>query len=248
MRHLVAAFNGGFQSRHGGFGMLADGIAYLPPKPYAATVMELGDGSTAFGTWPDSPTTPGDVVAFRQNLTALVQDGRFNPWGRDDWGGAPPGWPDTTHVTRSALCLTREAFVGYFYSAAISPQDLANAMLAARCRFGVHLDMNWHHVGFELYHVEPAGRLAPLGRPLERDWEAEGSVPDMPDLEFRARRMTRSMDHMLFPRYIGHEARDFFYLTSRDVPPDGAAPDAHLVFADTPIVPAAIWKARQAAR
>jgi hypothetical protein len=56
------------------------------------------------------------------------------------------------------------------------------------------------------------------------------------------------MDHMLFPRYIGHEARDFFYLTSRDVPPDGAAPDAHLVFADTPIVPAEAWRARQATR
>jgi hypothetical protein len=245
---LVAAFNGGFQTQHGGFGMLADGVEYLPPKPYAATVMELGDGSTAFGTWPDSPVVPGDVVAFRQNLTALVEDGRFNPWGRDDWGGAPPGWPDTTHVTRSALCLTREGFVGYFYSAAISPLDLANAMLAARCVYGVHLDMNWHHVGFELYNVEPAGQLPQLGRPLERDWEAEGTVPDMPGLEFRARRLIRSMDHMLFPRYIGHEARDFFYLTSRDLPPDAAAPDAHWVFADTPIVPVEIWKARQAER
>ncbi len=219
LRHLVAAFNGGFQTRHGEFGMRADGTEYLPPKPYGATVMELRDGSNAFGTWPDSPAVPSDVVSFRQNLTALVQDGQFNPWGRDDWGGAPPGWPDAIHVTRSALCLTREGFVGYFYSPAVSPQDLGAAMLAARCRFGVHLDMNWHHVGFELYDVAPVGGLPSLGRPLDRDWEAEGIVPDMSDLAFRARRLTRAMDHMLFPRYIGHEARDFFYLTSRDVLP-----------------------------
>jgi hypothetical protein len=219
MRHLVAAFNGGFQTQHGEFGMQADGILYLPPKPYAATVLELRDGSNAFGTWPDSPTVPDDVIGLRQNLTALLQDGKFNPWGRDTWGGALPGWPDQIHVTRSALCLTEEGFVGYFFSPAISPEDLATGMLAARCRFAVHLDMNSHHVGFELYDVAPDGRLPPLGRPLELDWEAERSVPDMPELMFRARRLTRTMGHMLFPRYIGHESRDFFYLTSRAILP-----------------------------
>ncbi len=94
MGHLVAAFNGGFQAQHGEYGMQANGIEYLPPKPYAATVVELRDGSNAFGVWPDSANVPDDVVAFRQNLTALVQDGKFNPWGRNWWGGTPPGWPD----------------------------------------------------------------------------------------------------------------------------------------------------------
>ena len=36
---------------------------------------------------------------------------------------------------------------------------------------------------------------------------------------FRARRMIRGMGHMLFPRYIQREARDFFYLTSRTILP-----------------------------
>src|SRR5262249_41478802 len=69
------------------------------------------------------------------------------------------------------------------------------------------------------YDVAPEGQLAPLGRPLQNDWEAEGKVPELPGWVFRSRRMIRGMGHMLFPRYIHREARDFFYLTARPVLP-----------------------------
>jgi hypothetical protein len=219
MKRLVAAFNGGFQAQHGEYGMQANGIEYLPPKPYAATVVELRDGSNAFGTWPDSAVVPDDVIAFRQNLTALVEAGKFNPWGRNWWGGTPPGWPDQIHSARSAICLTQQGYAGYFYSISISAEDLALGMLDAQCSYGIHLDMNPGHAGFELYDVAPEGQLAPLGRPLQSDWEAEGKVPDMAGWVFRSRRMIRGMGHMLFPRYIQREQRDFFYLTARSVLP-----------------------------
>jgi hypothetical protein len=236
IKHLVAAFNGGFQAQHGEYGMQANGIEYLPPKPYAATVAELRDGSIAFGTWPgpEAPqarpraepseatkdgAVPDDIVAFRQNLTALIEGGKFNPWGRNWWGGTPPGWPDQIHSARSAICLTRDGFVGYFYSASISAEDLALGMIDARCTYGIHLDMNPGHAGFEFYRTAPEGTLAALGRPLQSDWEAEGKVADMPGWVFRGRRMIKGMGHMLFPRYIQRESRDFFYLTSRPLLP-----------------------------
>jgi hypothetical protein len=233
MKHVVAAFNGGFQAQHGEYGMQANGVEYLPPKPYAATVAELRDGSIGFGAWPASGTSSDEFIALRQNLTALVQDGRFNPWGRVWWGGTPPGWPDQIHSARSAICLTTEGFVGYFYSTSISAEDLAAGMLAARCSFGIHLDMNPGHAGFEFYDVAHEGQLTPLGRPLQSDWEAEGKVSGLPGYVFRSRRMIRGMGHMLFPRYIQREARDFFYLTTRALLPGlpianttpGAQPD-----------------------
>jgi|HubBroStandDraft_1064217.scaffolds.fasta_scaffold03944_2 hypothetical protein len=219
MKRFVAGFNGGFQAQHGEYGMQANGIEYLPPKPYAATVLEMRDGSSAFGAWPGSAPVPDDVIGMRQNLTALVQNDAFNPWGRTWWGGAPPGWPDQIHTTRSAICLTKEGFVGYFYSMSISAEDLGRGMLATRCSFGIHLDMNPGHSGFEFYNVAGEGTLAPLGRRLQPTWEAEGKVPGMPGYVFRSRRMIRGMGHMLFPRYIQREARDFFYLTSRSILP-----------------------------
>jgi hypothetical protein len=219
MEHVVAGFNGGFQATHGEFGMQADGVLYLPPKPYAATVLELRDGTTAFGAWPKSAEVPDEVLSFRQNMTALVENDKYNPWGRTWWGGVPPGWHDAVHTTRSGLCMTKEGYVGYFWGNDMGPEPLGRAMLLARCAFGIHLDMNPGLAGFEFYNVQPAATFQPLGRPLQPDWEYEGTLKDMPDVKFRSRRMIKSMGHMLFPRYVHRDARDFFYLTTRTVLP-----------------------------
>jgi hypothetical protein len=219
MKRVVAGFNGGFQAMHGEYGMQADGILYLPPKPYAATVLELRDGTTAFGAWPASQTVPDEVLSFRQNLTAIVEGGKYNPWGRYWWGGTPPGWQDNIHTTRSGICLTQDKFVGYFYGNDIAADALGAGMLAAHCSFGVHLDMNPGLAGFEFYDIEPSATWKPLGRPLQADWEYEGTVRDLPDLHVRARRMTRGMVEVNFPQYIHREARDFFYLTARAMVP-----------------------------
>jgi len=216
---VVAGFNGGFQALHGEYGMQANGILYLPPKPYGATVLELRDGATAFGAWPESSSVPDDVLSFRQNLTALVEGGRFNPWGRSWWGGTPPGWQDNVHTTRSGICLTEENYVGYFYGNDLAAEALARGMLAARCSFGIHLDMNPGLAGFEFYDVESTATFTPLGRPLQSDWEYEGALRDAPGLQLRARRMTRGMAEVNFPQYIHRETRDFFYLTSRPLLP-----------------------------
>jgi hypothetical protein len=232
MRRVVAAFNGGFQALHGEFGVMAEGSLYLPPKPYAATVAELRDGSTGFGVWPNAVEIPANVVGFRQNLTPLVMDEKPNPYGRTWWGGTPPGWEDREHTTRSGLCLTKEGFVGYFYGNDISSQVLGLAMIQARCQLGMHLDMNPGHTGLEFYHVAPKEEWQPLGRPLQNVWEAEGDLGGLPGWRFRARRLVRGMGLMNFPRYIQREARDFMYLSLRpvlpgaDLAPVAAAPEA----------------------
>ena len=219
MRRLVGGFNGGFQALHGEYGMQADGVEYLPPKPFAATVLELRDGSTGFGAWPESSLVPDDVLGFRQNLTAIVQNEKWNPWGRTWWGGTPPGWQDNIHTTRTGVCLTRERSIGYFFGADLSAEALGRAMIQARCDFGIHLDMNPGLAGFEFYDVEAEADFRRLDRPLQADWEYEGTVRDLPDLHVRARRMTRGMMEVNFPQYIHREARDFFYLTRRALLP-----------------------------
>ncbi len=219
MRRLVGGFNGGFQATHGEFGMMADGVVYLPPKPYAATVAELTDGSTAFGTWPNDEKVPDHVASFRQNMTPLVMDGVVNPYKRNWWGGVPPGWTDESRTTRSAVCQTKEGFVAYLYGASIDADHLAFAMQRARCVYGIHLDMNPGHTGFEFYRAAPAAELPSLGRKLDPQWEAEGAVSGMDGWRFLGRRMLRYMGLMNFPRYIQRESRDFFYLTLRDLVP-----------------------------
>jgi len=98
---VVAAFNGGFQAQHGEYGMQSNGIEYLPPKPYAATVVEFRDGTKRLRRLARAATTvPDDVIGMRQNLTALVQDGKFNPG--DAPGGAAHRRDGPTRFTRRA--------------------------------------------------------------------------------------------------------------------------------------------------
>lgn len=218
MSRLIAAFNGAFQSTHGDYGMMVNGSVLVPPKPYAATVARLQDGSTVFGTWPEDLAIPKDVVAFRQNLTPLVADDRWNPYGREWWGGVPHDWEDETHTVRSALCLTKDDFVAYFYGTKIDPVHLARVMLAARCSYGIHLDMNQGHTGLELYRAFPAGELPSLGK-LDGHWQAEGEIAGMPGWQFRGRRLLRNMQLMHFPRYIRRGLRDYFVLLLNPILP-----------------------------
>lgn len=224
MRRFVGAFNGGFQAIHGEFGMMAERTLYLPPKPYAATVAELDDGSTAFGSWPETADVPSDIVSFRQNMTALVENGELNPWKRHWWGGLPPGWTEESRTVRSGLCMTKEGFVGYFYGASVDPDVLGLAMQRARCNYGIHLDMNPGHTGLEFYRAGPKGTLPKLTRRLDGAWEARGDVPGLTGWEFMSRRMMRYMALMNFPRYVNVEQRDFFYLTLRAILPGEPVP------------------------
>ena len=222
LKRVVAASNAGFQALHGEFGMMADGVVYLPPKPYAATVAVLRDGSTGFGTWPADTSIPESILSYRQNMTVMVLDEKFNPYNRTWWGGTPPGWADKTHTVRTGICHTKEHFVAYFYGADISPDALAQAMIQARCSYGLALDMNAGHSGLEFYKIAPAEEMDPLGRPTQPDWEHEGEVPGIDGWKFRTRRLIRGMGLMNFPRYIKRESRDYFYMTLRHVLPGPA--------------------------
>jgi hypothetical protein len=219
LKRVVAASNAGFQALHGEFGMMADGVVYLPPKPYAATVAVLRDGSTAFGSWPADTTIPESILSYRQNMTVMVQDEKFNPYNRSWWGGTPPGWADKTHTVRTGICETKERFVAYFYGADLSPEALSQAMIQARCAYGLALDMNAGHSGLEFYKIGPFDELEPIKQPLQFDWQHEGEVPGLDQWRFRARRLIRGMGLMHFPRYIKREGRDFFYMTLRHVLP-----------------------------
>lgn len=239
---LVGAFNGGFQATHGEFGMMADGVVYLPPKPYAATVARLTDGSTGFGTWPNDETILPSIVDFRQNLTPLLADDKDNPYQRTWWGGVPQGWQDATRTVRTGLCLTQDGFIGYFYASFASADRLGAAMRQAHCQYGIHLDMNPGHTGMEFYRVGRRGTLPGPQRKLDSQWEARGPVEGMPGWEFLGRRMIRLMNLMNFPRYVGTESRDFFYLLRRHHLPLPALPSAP----DSPAAKERTWETLEA--
>jgi hypothetical protein len=247
LKRLVGAFNGGFQAVHGEFGMMAEGRVYLPPKPWAATVAVFQNGRVAMGSWPGPSDRragydearavaeiPAGMVAFRQNLTSIVEDGLFNPWGRWWWGAAPQQKSEQTLTQRSALCATREGFMVYAWGDSASPEALGAALVSARCLRAMHLDMNAGHSGFEHYNV-----LAPDEPRLPADPRAtyryEGQLSQLPGYTLRARKGVTAMG-MPLPRYIHPDPRDYFYLTLKPGLETSARPKqmADLSSADLP--------------
>ncbi|QQR88899.1 MAG: hypothetical protein IPJ88_11775 [Myxococcales bacterium] len=217
---------------HGEFGMMADGRVYLPPKPWAATVAVYDDGHVGMGSWPPPPggsggydeaaatrQIPEDMVAMRQNLTSVVEDGVYNPWKRWWWGAAPQHAGEQTYIDRSGLCVTEEGFLAFFWGKSMGADALGAAMLAARCLRGLHLDMNSKHTGFEFYNVLPRPDDFVNTEPDEDDFQATMAVPDTNRYIARSRKAVRTMAMMRFPRYIRRDPRDFFYLTLRPVLP-----------------------------
>jgi hypothetical protein len=234
-RLVVGAFDGGFQAMHGEFGMMSEGQVYLPPKPWAATLAVYDDGRVGMGSWP-SPNwrgmydetraiaqIPAGMIEMRQNLTSVVEDGRYNPWERWWWGAAPEDASEQTFTYRSGVCLTREGFMAFFWGNSLGPESLGAAMIAARCSRAMHLDMNNTHTGMELYRPvadapTPFDAPAPAAGEIDDEYQYDGEFPGASGYHLRARRAVRSMQ-MRFPRYTDRDPRDFFYLVLRPTLP-----------------------------
>jgi hypothetical protein len=234
LSRLVGAFNGGFQALHGEFGMMSEGRVYLPPKPYAATVAVHEDGRVGLGSWPGpgksgwdearaNAQIPPDMIAMRQNLTTVVEDGEYNPWKRWWWGAAPTFATEQTFIHRSGLCVTRDGHLAYVWGESMGPEQLGAAMIAVRCARGMHLDMNGKHTGFELYRTfAPGTQPEPLARKLDPETEHQGAIEGGGGFTARARLAVKTMTPLRFPRYLQRDPRDFFFLTQKPVLPGPA--------------------------
>jgi len=235
---LVAAFNGGFQSIHGDFGMEVAGQVVVPAKPWAATVARLTDGSTGMGTWDGTlpyGVVPGWIHSFRQNLTPLVEGGKFNPWKRGSWGGGAgfiTGSGPTSHILRSGLCLHNSGYMMFVLGQPVDGPTLGKTMTRVGCTYGMELDINRGHAGFEFYNVLAPGERAPANASKFRKikyFSASGAYPGLPTYRYYMRQMIRGSGNPNH-RWIGREARDFFYLVTRrmlpgqDLRPLGEAP------------------------
>lgn len=189
LQRAVGAFNGGFKTTHGEYGMMVGRRVLLPPKPGGATIVVTDDGRTGFGTWPSSPTIPQDILSFRQNLDPLVDGGQLNPSNRKQWGWHTHTTGMLTH--RSGFCLTSAGHMVYAWGPEVTGETLGNAMIQAGCTYAVHLDMNPRHTAFAYIDARQRHQAKLLHPGME----------------------------VLAERFIVWSPKDFFYLTLRQFGP-----------------------------
>ncbi len=160
---VFSVFNGGFQPRHGRWGMLSLGEQLIPPREDACTVAVLADGTARIGSWPQLKNDQ-NIVAYRQTPPCLVEDGQIHPklksGDRKPWAGQQK---DRKTRRRSAVGLSKDGrTLFYALGSETEPEVLAAGMQHIGAHAAAQLDINWNwtrHFFFE----EKDGEVRPVG-------------------------------------------------------------------------------------
>ena len=157
LNSLAAAFNSGFrmQDAQGGFylnGVAASGYPLVVGK--ASLVIDK-NGNVDIGSWGTEVSMTPSVVAVRQNLSLIVDNGApvlglpINDnikWGATLGGGV--------RVWRSGLGVTADGALVYVGGSGLSIVDLANVLTRAGAVRAMELDINTDWVNFSSWALQ----------------------------------------------------------------------------------------------
>jgi len=151
---LVAAFNGGFKMGDIPGGFYHEGRTVKSLVPGQASLVIYNDGRVTVGEWGRDVDLTPDVVSVRQNLGLLV-DGGVPVAGAGSpaaWGGSVAG-PATA---RSAVGVDANGAL-VLAQARVTPQGLADALVAAGAVRGMQLDINPDWTSMVIFNPNPDG-------------------------------------------------------------------------------------------
>jgi hypothetical protein len=185
----LAVFNGGFQARHGRWGMMSHGITVVPAREHGCTLFITLTGKVNIAPWPTSETS---LLTYRQGPPCLLHENKVHEQllfgNKKQWAGQAA---DLKTRRRSALGINAERTV-LFYAVGTETEavDLARGMASIGAETAMQLDINWNWTRFLI-----AGR---------RNGEPRVTSTLIPD-----------MAHGKSEYFNRPSARDFFYLAKR---------------------------------
>ena len=158
---LVAAFNSGFRMQDAQGGYYANGVTAVPLRTGAASLVIDSNGTPTIGAWGTDVSMSPSVVAVRQNLDLIVNDGQpvpgLNANDNIQWGATLGG---RVQVWRSGLGVTADGALVYVGGSGLSIVDLANVLARAGAVRAMEMDINTAWVNFTSFDPpvgQPAG-------------------------------------------------------------------------------------------
>lgn len=157
---LLAAFNGGFMTEHGSYGMKIRGVTLVKPKDSACTVAMYQDGSLRIGSWRKLKQTEPRMRWYRQAPNCMYEDGKMHPLlalqNVRKWGATLDG---NTVIRRSAIGLDKTRQVLFVaITNHTTAQVLAEGMHHAGAQDVAQLDVNWSYPKFVLFEPDASGK------------------------------------------------------------------------------------------
>jgi hypothetical protein len=150
--NLVAAFNGGYLTKHGNFGAMFNNVHLIPPREGFATAALTKDGKMNIGAW-GTEIDPKDknIVTYRQNLRPIVSKGkipediyqRSRGAIRPDASTSDPLEGDLkAHTWRSGIGITKTGDILFAAGDFLDGELLATALQQAGAERAMQLDVN----------------------------------------------------------------------------------------------------------
>ena len=160
-RSLVAAFNAGFRMQDANGGYYTQGQTIIALRAGAASFVIYRNGTATVGAWGTDVKMSPDVVAVRQNLSLLVDNGRpvsgLNANDTSKWGNT---LGNQVYVSRSGIGVTGDGALVYVGGPSLNITDLANLLVRGGAVRAMELDINTDWVNFATFAPSTATGLA----------------------------------------------------------------------------------------
>jgi hypothetical protein len=154
---LVAAFNSGFKMDSSRGGVFFGGEEVHPLVDGSASLVIKSDGSATIGMWGRDVSMTPDVVAVRQNLALMIDNGQLDPELDENdtskWGAT---LGNKALVWRSGVGVDANGALIYAGGNSLSVLSLARTMQAAGAVRAMELDINTEWVTAYTYVNDPA--------------------------------------------------------------------------------------------
>jgi uncharacterized protein YigE (DUF2233 family) len=155
---LVAAFNGGFRLGDSQAGYFTNGVMVKPLVAGAASFVIYSNGMATVGAWGSEVKMTPKVVAVRQELRLLVDNGRAAPGlatnEASQWGNVIG---NSLYVARSGVGVTRNGALVYVGGPDLDAVDLARLLVRAGALRAMELDINPAWVNFATFATSAHG-------------------------------------------------------------------------------------------
>lgn len=157
---LVAAFNGGFKTEHGRWGMAMADVTFVPPRKHGCTVVRYRDRSLVIEPWHAIEHRRDEMLWWRQTPPCMYDDGTRHGglWDPDakGWGATLEGG---TVIRRSAIGLPQAKGVLYVaVSNDTNARAIADGMHHVGCVDVAQLDVNWSYPKIVVFPPGPDGQ------------------------------------------------------------------------------------------
>jgi len=171
LESAIAAFNGGFKTTHGQYGMMVDGVTFVRPRIGSCSIAMFPEGRLAIGPWKKIRDGADDMAWFRQTPQCMVEAGELHVGlrveGNTHWGATVDR---NTVIRRSALGVSENGDV-LFYG--VGDHTTARAIGQAMHHAGAHdvaqLDVNFSYPKFLTVEARADGEL--VAKPIADGFE-----------------------------------------------------------------------------